>query len=164
HGMPQAIIFGKGAPELVEIGGYRMGEPKIHPANAALIGARAIDNREKKVLRDIGMTIFTMEAIDRRGIHAVAREALEIATGATDTIHVSFDVDSLDPLVAPGVGTPSRGGLTYREAHTAMELIAESKKLYSMEVAEVNPILDVRNSTAEVAVELIASAMGKRII
>lgn len=164
HGMPQAVIFGRGAPRLVEIGGFRSGETKLDPANAALIGARAIDEHEKEILREIGITVFTMESIDRRGIHSVTREAIEVASSGTDGIHVSFDVDAMDPSVAPGVGTPSRGGLTYREAHTAMELIAESEKLISLEVAEVNPILDVGNATAEVAVEIIASALGKRII
>ena len=149
---------------MVEIGGFAPGEPKLDPTNAVLIGARDIDEPEKRTLRDIGIAIYTMERIDRLGMHVVVKEAIDIASRGTDGVHVSFDVDSIDPTVAPGVGTPSRGGLTYREAHTAMELIAESRMLSSLEVAEVNPILDDRNSTARVAVELVASALGKRII
>jgi arginase len=164
HGMPQAIAFGRGAKELVCIGGFSEGEPKLDPASSSIIGARSIDRREKKIIADIGLRVFTMEEIDRRGIYEVSREAVEIATAKTDGMHVSFDVDAMDPTVAPGVGTPVRGGLTYRETHTAMELIAESRRMVSMEVAEVNPILDVRNSTAEVAVEMVGSAFGKRIL
>lgn len=164
HGMPQAVAFGRGARELVEIGGFAPGETKLLPENSSIIGARSIDRREKEVIQEIGLTVFTMDQIDRRGIYDVTAEAIEIATRGTDAIHLSFDVDVMDPSVAPGVGTPCRGGITYRETHTAMELIAETGLVRSMEVAEVNPILDVRNSTAEVAVEMIASAMGMRIL
>ncbi|MGH9333302.1 MAG: arginase [Vicinamibacteria bacterium] len=164
HGMPQAVAFGRGADELVRIGGFEPGESKLDPASCSIIGARSIDVREKDVLADIGLRIFTMEEIDRRGIYDVSREAIDIANRSTEGIHVSFDVDVIDPTVAPGVGTPVMGGLTYRETHTVMEMIAESGRMVAMEVAEVNPILDVRNSTAEVAVEMVASAFGKRIL
>lgn len=164
HGMPQAIAFGRGARELVEIGGFADGEEKLDPACSAVIGARDLDRLEKEVMRDIGYHVFTMDQIDRRGIYDVAREAIEIAGQGTDGIHVSFDVDGMDPSVAPGVGTPVMGGLSYRETHTLMEVIAESGRMVSLEVAEVNPILDVRNTTAEVAVQMIASAFGKRIL
>jgi arginase len=164
HGMPQAVAFGRGADELVRIGGFASGESKLDPACCCIFGARSIDKEEKKVIADIGVRVFTMEEIDRRGIYETAREAIEIASRGTEGIHISFDVDVMDPTVAPGVGTPVRGGLTYRETHTVMELIAESERMIAMEVAEVNPILDVQNSTAEVAVEMVASAFGKRIL
>ena len=164
HGMPQAVAFGRGADELVRIGGFAPGESKLDPSCCSIVGARSIDVHEKKVIADIGLRVFTMEEIDRRGIYEVSREAIEIASRGTEGIHVSFDVDVMDPEVAPGVGTPVRGGLTYRETHTLMEQVAESGRMISMEVAEVNPILDTRNSTAEVAVEMVASAFGKRIL
>lgn len=164
HGMPQAVAFGRGPAELVRIGGFADGESKLDPARSCIIGARSIDAREKHVIEEIGLKVFTMEEIDRRGIYEVTREAIAIATTETDGMHLSFDVDVMDPSVAPGVGTPVRGGLTYRETHTVMELVAERERLVSMEIAEVNPILDVRNTTAEVAVEMVASAFGKRIL
>jgi arginase len=164
HGMPQAVVFGRGADELVRIGGFASGESKLDPSCCSLLGARSIDSSEKKVIAEIGLRVFTMEEIDRRGIYEVSREAIEIASRGTEGIHVSFDVDVMDPTVAPGVGTPVRGGLTYRETHTVMEAVAESGRMVSMEVAEVNPILDTQNSTAEVAVEMVASAFGKRIL
>jgi arginase len=161
HGMPFAAILGKGAPELISVcGDFR----KVKPENAVLVGARCLDPREQKLIRESGITVFTMEDIDRRGIFEIMLEALEIATSYTDGLHLSLDMDVLDPQIAPGVGTPVRGGLTYREAHTAMEMIARSEKLCSMEVVEVNPILDHRNATAEMAVELVQSALGKRIL
>ena len=164
HGMPQAVAFGRGAPELVEIGGFSAGESKLEPSRSVLIGARSIDRLEKDVVHDIGIKVYPMDAIDRRGIFEVTREAIAIASDGTDGFHLSFDVDGIDPSVAPGVGTPVLGGLSYRETHTVMEMIAESGGLASMEVAEVNPILDVRNQTAEIAVEMVASAFGKRIL
>lgn len=163
HGMSHAIAFGRGAKELVQIGGFADGESKLDPSCSSIIGARDLDRLEKDVLRDIGVKVFTMDQIDRRGIYDVTREAVEIASRATDGIHVSFDVDGMDPSVAPGVGTAVLGGLSYRETHTLMEIVAETGRLVSFEVAEVNPILDVRNTTAEVAVEMVASAFGKRI-
>ena len=164
HGMPLAIVFGVGAASLVGVGGFPAGRARLDPENAVLIGARSIDPDERRVLTDIGITVASMERIDREGMYAVMGEALKIATRGTCGFHVSFDIDSLDPDVATGVGTPARGGLTYREAHTMMEMISEAGGLLSLEVAEVNPILDVRNATAELAVELIASALGKRIL
>lgn len=164
HGMPLAVVFGRGARALVEVGGFTEGEPRLRPENAVLIGVRSVDRREKEVLREIGITVFSMENLDRDGVFRTMSRALAIATEGTDAFHVSFDVDSMDPSEAPGVGTPARGGLSYREAHTMMEMMADTGKICSMEVAEVNPILDVKNSTAQVAVELIASALGKRIL
>ena len=164
HGMPLAIVFGVGARPLVEVGGFAPGRPRIDPKNAVLIGARSIDPDERRILSEIGITVFSMERIDREGMYAVMTEALRIAGSGTSGFHVSFDIDSLDPDVATGVGTPARGGLTYREAHTMMERISDAEGLVCLEVAEVNPILDVRNATAELAVELIASALGKRIL
>ena len=164
HGMPQAVAFGRGAAELVTIGGFGEGESKLDPACCAIIGARSIDRLEKEVVKDIGVRVFTMDQIDRRGIYDVTEEALQIASRGTDGIHMSFDVDGMDPSIAPGVGTAVPGGVSYRETHTMMEMIAETGHMVSMEVAEVNPILDVRNKTAEVAVEMLASAFGRRIL
>ncbi len=161
HGMPFAACLGKGAPELTGIAGDF---PKIKPQDSVLVGVRDLDPKEMELVRESGITVYTMEDIDRRGMFDVMVEAVEVATSYTDALHVSLDMDALDPQVAPGVGTPVRGGLTYREAHTAMEIIARSEKLYSMEVVEVNPILDVRNATAEVAAELVLSALGKKIL
>lgn len=161
HGMSFAAVLGKGCRELVQVGGNF---PKIQAKDAVLVGARNLDPKEQNLIRDSGITVFTMEDIDRRGIFEIMVEAVEIATLNTDSLHISLDMDALDPQVAPGVGTPVRGGLSYREAHTAMEIIAGSKRLCSLEVVEVNPILDIRNSTSEVAVELVESALGKRII
>lgn len=161
HGMSFAAALGKGAPDLVRVGGDF---PKVRPQDAVLVGARNLDPKEQKLTRDSGITVFTMEDIDRCGIVDTMTDAIEIATRETDHLHVSLDMDGLDPQVAPGVGTPVRGGLTYREAHSAMELIAACNRLCSLEVVEVNPILDIRNTTAEVAVELVESALGKRIL
>ncbi len=161
HGMPFAALLGKGAPELVNVAGAF---PKIRAQDAVLVGARNLDPKEQHLVRESGITVYTMEDIDRRGIVDVMLEAIETATMEADHLHISLDMDGLDPQVAPGVGTPVRGGLTYREAHTAMELIAACDRLCSLEVVEVNPILDIRNTTAEVAVEMVESALGKRII
>jgi arginase len=161
HGMPFAAVLGKGCKELVGVAGDFQ---KVLPENAVLVGARNLDEKERRHIRESGISVFTMEEIDRRGICPVVEEAIALATKNTDALHISMDIDALDPLIAPGVGTPVRGGLTYREAHTAMEIVAGSEKLFSMEVVEVNPILDVRNTTAEVAAELVESALGKRII
>lgn len=161
HGMPFAALLGRGAKELTSVGGDF---PKIETENAVLVGARNLDPKEQKLIKEAGITVYTMEDIDRRGIFEIMIEAVGIATSRTDFLHVSLDIDALDPTVAPGVGTPVRGGLTYREAHTAMEIIAGSERLCSLEVVEVNPILDIKNATAEIAVELIESSFGKRII
>ena len=161
HGMSFAVALGQGAPDLVRVGGNF---PKLAPQHAVLVGVRNLDPQEQRLVRDSGITVFTMEDIDRRGMFEVMVEAVDVAARDTDALHVSLDIDALDPQVAPGVGTPVRGGLSYREAHTAMEIVAASKRLCSLEVVEVNPILDVRNTTAEVATELVESALGKRII
>ncbi len=161
HGMSFAAVLGNGAAELVNVGGSFA---KIEAKNSVLVGARNLDTEEQHHVRDSGISVFTMEDIDRRGICEVMSEAIEIATRDTDCLHVSLDMDALDPQVAPGVGTPVRGGLTYREAHTSMEMVAASNKLCALEVVEVNPILDLKNTTAEVAAEMVESAFGKRIL
>jgi arginase len=159
--MPFAVSLGNGVKELTDVGGPF---PKVAPENAVLMGARQLDRKEQNIIKQSGITVFTMEDIDRRGICEVAGEALYLATKNSDALHISLDMDALDPQVAPGVGTPVRGGLTYRESHTAMEIIASENSLCSFEIVEVNPILDVRNTTAEVAAELAASLFGKRIL
>jgi len=161
HGMSFAALLGKGARELTCIhGDYQ----KIAPENAVLIGAHCLDLEEQKRILDSGITVFTMEEIDRRGMYDVMVEAMDIAFQGTDGAHLSFDMDAIDPDFAPGVGTPVPGGLTYREAHLTMEMLAKSGKLTSIEIVETNPVLDVRNQTAELSVELILSALGKRIL
>lgn len=161
HGMPVAASIGLGAPELTAVGGnFR----KLDPANIAMIGLRSVDEGERKIIREEGILTYTMSDIDRMGIYTVVQEALSYLTERADHIHVSFDLDSVDPSVARGVGTPVPGGLTYREAHLLMELIAERGALSSLEVAEVNPILDNHNTSAMFASDLVASAMGKRIL
>ncbi|HHL72680.1 MAG TPA: arginase [Bacteroidetes bacterium] len=161
HGMPFAVCLGKGAPELTGIGGDFQ---KIQPENAVLIGARSLDEKERTLIRESGISVYTMEAIDRQGISKVMDEALNTTLKNVDAIHVSLDMDALDPQFAQGVGTPVRGGLTYREAHAVLEFIAASGKLCSLEVVEVNPVLDIRNETAEIVVDLVLSALGKRIL
>jgi arginase len=160
HGMPLAALAGLGAQRLVNFGGF---SPKIAPGNIAIVAARDLDPGERALLRQTQVRVFTMKDIDHLGMPETIAQALEIATSNTQGVHVSFDMDSLDPVEAPGVGTPVRGGITYREAHLAMELIADSGKLTSLDMVEVNPILDRENRTAELAVELILSALGKRI-
>ena len=160
HGMPLAALAGFGDTRLTNVGGF---SPKLSPAHIAIVGARDIDPGERELLREAHVQVFTMKDIDHLGLPEAIARSLEIATTDTNGLHVSFDMDSLDPREAPGVGTPVRGGITYREAHLAMELIADSGKLTSLDVVEVNPILDQENRTANLAVELILSAMGKRI-
>lgn len=161
HGMPLACVIGLGPSELTGIGGY---SPKVDPGSVALVGLRSVDDVERLNVRGTGVHAFTMRDIDERGLPAVMRQAISIATAGTVGFHLSFDMDSVDPREAPGVGTPVRGGITYREAHTAMELICDSSLMTSMEVVEVNPVLDEVNRTALLAVELITSALGKRIL
>jgi len=161
HGMPLACCIGMGPRELTRIYGYA---PKVLPSNIALVGVREVDQLEKPHVRASGVRAFTMRDIDERGLPAVMEEAIRIASRDTAGFHVSLDMDSVDPGEAPGVGTPVRGGLTYREAHLAMELICDSRRMTSMEVVEVNPVIDVSNRTAALAVELIMSALGKRIL
>lgn len=161
HGMPLAVTLGYGAPELVTINGIY---PKIRAQDAVLIGVRSIDPTEKRLVIESGMTIFTMRDVDERGMRSVIQEAIHLVTRDTNGLHVSFDMDSLDPSIAPGVGTPVNGGLTYREAHLLMECVSDSGKLTSLEVVEINPIIDIGNVTAEVAVGLLLSALGKKIL
>lgn len=161
HGMALAANVGIGNKDLVNIGGF---SPKVLPENTVLIGARAIDRDEKRLIRESGIKVFTMNEIDRYGMEHVIRTAVKFAGEGTAGIHLSFDMDVLDPMVAPGVGTPVRGGITYREAALAMEILAECGLIKSLEFVEVNPILDRGNETAKVAVGLIAAALGEEIL
>ena len=161
HGMPLACSIGVGPSELTELIGYK---PKIAPENVALVGVREVDQLEKPHVRNSGVRAFTMRHIDERGLPAVMRDAIGIASQGTGGFHVSLDLDVIDPRDAPGVGSPVRGGLTYREAHLAMELLCDTGAMVSMEAVELNPVFDEYNRTALLAVELIMSAMGKRIL
>jgi arginase len=160
HGMPLAILMGEGHPDLVNVG--RQG-PKVLPENVVMIGLRDIDPVEKKRLKTSGVTVFTMRDIDEQGISTVANKAV-MKFAHMKRIHLTVDMDALDPVEAPGVGTPVPGGITYREAHLLMEILADSKKVGSMDLVEINPILDVANKTAKLAVELTLSALGKSIL
>ncbi|HWC96577.1 MAG TPA: arginase [Candidatus Sulfopaludibacter sp.] len=161
HGMPLACIVGMGPPELTSIFGYT---PKIAAANTVIVGLRDVDQMEKPHVRESGVRAFTMRDIDERGLRHVMREAIRLATDGTAGFHLSLDMDFVDPQHAPGVGTPVRGGATYREAHLAMEMICDSGQMLAMEVVEVNPVIDEANRTADLAVELIMSGLGKRIL
>jgi arginase len=161
HGMPLACCIGVGPKELTHLYGYA---PKVQPRNVALVGLRDIDRLEKPSVQSTGVTPFTMRSIDEMGLRSVMKQAIEIASEGTEGFHVSFDLDSVDPTEAPGVGTPVRGGLTYREAHLAMEMICDSGAMLGLEIVEVNPVLDVANRTALLGVELAMSALGKRIL
>jgi arginase len=161
HGMPLAALLGFGAPELTSVGGPT---PKVDPANVALVGIRSLDAGEKKRLKETGVQVHTMSDIDRHGVHQIMKKALAQVTAGTDFVHVSLDLDAVDPSVTPGVGTPVKGGLDYREAHSIMELVADAGVMTSLEVVEVNPILDEGNASAEFAVELVQSAFGKKIL
>jgi arginase len=161
HGMPLAVLLGHGAPELTNVGGF---SPKIDPALCVHVGARDIDLHERELVRKLGIRFLTMREIDERGMSACMDEAIEIASRANGGYAVTFDVDALDPGDAPGSGTLVRGGLTYREAHLAMEKIAEAGGMRSLEVVEINTALDINNKTAELGVELILSALGKTIL
>ncbi|PYT15223.1 MAG: arginase, partial [Acidobacteria bacterium] len=161
HGMPLACCIGLGPPELTHIGGYA---PKVEPNSVAIIGLRSVDEIERQNVRGTGVHPFTMRDIDERGLRSVMREAIQHVSNGNAGFHLSFDMDAVDPHEAPGVGTPVRGGITYREAHLAMETICDSGLMASMEVVEVNPVIDEVNRTALLAVELVMSAMGKRIL
>jgi len=161
HGMPLASLLGPEPGELAGLGGFA---PKVAPQTTVLIGVRNLDDREKTIVRGSGVHVFTMKDIDRLGIAVVMEQALAIATRGTAGMHVSFDVDVCDPTIAPGVGTPVKGGFDYREAHMIMEMIADVNALTSLDIVEVNPVLDVRNSTAELATELVLSALGMEIL
>ncbi len=161
HGMPLACLLGIGPGELTHLSGY---SPKVEPANVALIGLRDVDRTEASQVHGIGVTTYTMRAIDEKGMRNVVQEAIGLASNGTVGIHVSFDMDALDPDEAPGVGTPVRGGLTYREAHLAMELLCDCGGVIGLEIVEVNPVLDQVNRTAALGVELAMSVLGKRIL
>ena len=161
HGMPLACLIGNGPDELVNMLGFA---PKVDARNVVMLGIRDVDPLERQMVKDCGLTCFTMRDIDERGMRAVMAEALQIVSAGTDGFHLSLDLDCMDPEYAPGVGTPVPGGMTYREAHLAMEMVADQGGLLSMEVVEVNPVIDEVNRTANLAVELILSAMGKKII
>jgi arginase len=161
HGMPLAAIIGYGAPELVEMYGFK---PKVHPRNVAIVGARDLDAKERRIVKESGIHVFTMRDIDERGMREVMQEAIRFATDDTDGMAVSLDLDFVDPEDAPGVGTPVRGGVTYREAHLAMEMIADSEAMLSLEVVEINPVIDEHNKTAQLGVELVLSGLGKKIL
>jgi arginase len=161
HGMPLASLLGPEPAELSRIGGF---SPKVRAENTALIGIRNLDDREKEIVRGAGVRVFTMKDIDRAGIASVVEQALLHAGEGTSGVHVSFDLDVCDPSIAPGVGTPVKGGLDYREAHLLMEVIADSGLLTALDLVEVNPILDDRNMTAVLGVELVASALGQKIL
>ncbi|MCE9594469.1 MAG: arginase [Planctomycetes bacterium] len=161
HGMPCATILGRGSPELVGIGDR---VPMVDVKNAVIVGVRDVDQYERREIKDVGVTVFTMRDIDMLGMNEVMKRAIAIATDGTAGFHLSFDLDGVDPSVAPGVGTPVPGGTNFRESHLVMENAYESGKLLGLEITEINPILDVKNRTAEVAVQLVLSALGKRIL
>ncbi|MBU9710421.1 arginase [Evansella tamaricis] len=161
HGMPLAVCLGIGDSSLTQIGGYA---PKIKSENIVIVGARSLDEGEKELIREKGIKVFTMHEIDRLGMTNVMEEAIAHVTKKTDGVHLSLDLDALDPHDAPGVGTPVIGGTTYREAHLAMEMLAERDIITSTEFVEVNPILDNKNQTAEAAVGLIGSLFGEKLL
>jgi arginase len=161
HGMPLAALLGSEPAELAKIGTL---SPKVLPAHTVIIGVRNLDEREKISVRDSHVHVFTMKDIDRQGIAAILEQAISFAGNGTAGIHVSFDMDVCDPLIAPGVGTPVKGGLDYREAHMVMEMVADSGLLMSLDLVEVNPTLDLRNTTAQLGTELALSALGMKIL
>lgn len=161
HGMPLACLLGYGPSDLRKVGGDF---DKVNPDNVALVGVRSLDGGERKFIEQTGVHVFTMSDIDRQGIHRVMKKAIAKVTNGTSYVHVSFDLDAVDPTIAPGVGTPVKGGLDYREAHLIMESLYEAKAMTSLEIVEVNPILDEQNTSAEFAVEIVQSAFGKRIL
>lgn len=162
HGMSLAACTGRGAAELTP---FRQEDtPFVDPEKVVIVGARSIDKEEGRLLLEAGVTVFTISDIDMYGMRSIMEKAIEIAGAGTKGYHVSFDMDVLNPNEAPGVGTPVYGGLTYREAHLAAEMIAQDGRMVSMEIVEVNPILDNRNQTSEIAVTLVCSLLGKQII
>lgn len=163
HGMPLAALTGRGDPRLVNLGRAEPPTRFINPRHIAVVGVRQLDPGERRLLLEAGVHVFPMEQIDRVGLYQVMEEALAITCTSTDGLYLNLDLDALDPLIAPGVGTPVPGGLTYREAHTVCEMVAETRHLIGMDIVEVNPILDTANRTAEMAVELALSAFGKRV-
>ena len=161
HGMPLACLLGMGPEPLANLAGFH---PKVAPANTVIVGLREVDLTERPHVRESGVHAYTMRDIDERGLRAVMEEAIGAASDGTVGFHCSLDMDFVDPADAPGVGTPVRGGVTYREAHLAMEMIADSEAMVSLEVVEINPILDEHNRTALLGVELVLSALGQKIL
>jgi arginase len=161
HGMPLAALLGNEPSELSKIAGF---SPKVLPAHTVIIGVRNLDEREKVAVRDSQVHVFTMKEIDRQGIASVVEQAVNLAGNGTAGIHVSFDMDVCDPSIAPGVGTPVKGGLNYREAHMVMEIVADSGRLRALDLVEANPTLDVQNTTAQLGTELALSALGMKIL
>jgi len=161
HGMPLASIMGYGPAELVDLAGVK---PMVEPRNVALVGIRDLDSKERRFAKESGVHVFTMRDIDERGMREVMAEAIRFATDDTAGICVSLDMDFVDPSDAPGVGTPVRGGVTYREAHLALEMIADSRAMVSFELVEINPVIDLHNATALLGVELVLSGLGKKIL
>lgn len=161
HGMPLATLLGIGHPKLVEMGGF---SPKADKANVCLIGIRDIDDNERKIIRESGIHAYTMRDVDERGMRAIMAEAISFATDGTAGFHMSFDLDSMDPREVPGTGTPVKGGISWREANLLMEMASDTAQMRSLEVTELNPILDIKNQSGEVAVDVICSAFGKRIL
>jgi arginase len=159
--MPLAAVIGYGAPELVEMGGFA---PKVDPKKAVLIGIRNLDEQERRLVAESGIRAITMREIDERGMKSCVEEALAIVNDGTAGFHLSFDMDGVDPDEAPGVGTPVRGGASFREAHLLMEMAADTGAMVGLEITELNPILDDRNRTGELAVDLVLSAFGKNIL
>lgn len=161
HGMPLACIIGLGPAELTGIAGH---VPMVDPENVAIVGLRSVDDIERFNVRGAGVHPFTMRDIDERGMRAVMQQAIHAVSSGTSGFHLSFDLDAVDPAEAPGVGTPVHGGITYREAHLAMEIVCDSGLMTSLEMVELNPVMDVANRTAILGVELLMSALGKRIL
>ncbi|WP_046175899.1 arginase [Domibacillus indicus] len=161
HGMPLAASLGIGQPSLTSIGGFA---PKIKPEHVVIIGARDLDEGERKLIKELGIKVYTMHEIDRLGMTTVMKETIDYLRERTDYVHLSLDLDGLDPTEAPGVGTPVAGGLSYRESHLAMEMLEESTIVTSAEFVEVNPILDEKNKTGDAAVALIASLLGEKLL
>jgi arginase len=161
HGMPMASLIGYGAPELSELMGYK---PKVEPRHVALVGVRDLDAKERRLVKESGVHAFTMRDIDERGMRDVMAEALRVVCDDTAGVAVSLDMDFVDPEDAPGVGTPVRGGVTYREGHLAMEMVADTEAMVSLEIVEINPVIDEANKTALLGVEMLLSALGKKIL
>ncbi|HYL46464.1 MAG TPA: arginase [Candidatus Limnocylindrales bacterium] len=161
HGMPLASIMGYGPAELTELAGVK---PMVEPRSVVLVGIRDLDAKERRLVKESGVHVFTMRDIDERGMREVMADALRFATDDTAGVAVSLDMDFVDPTDAPGVGTPVRGGVTYREAHLALEMIADSRAMISFEVVEINPVIDLHNTTATLGVELVLSGLGKKIL
>jgi len=161
HGMPLACSIGLGPAKLTNLMGFA---PKLEGPRCAQVGIRDLDAKEKKHIRDANVRVFTMRDLDERGMRACMEEAIQVASNGTAGFHVSLDMDFVDPNYAPGVGTPVRGGVTYREAHLTLEMIADSGRMISLEVVEINPVIDEHNRTAQFGVELVLSALGKKIL